>query len=970
LVEEVEVLLASIDYKELIMGLDPVFSKDHELNLSLEMTPMGPHMTVYQGSHFEGPWYGGGGFPDADEVRIDSFFDVFAEMELPRDDSGGTIPIELVALDLKSERCISVTSFGVGNDPPEVELKAESFFDAFVEVELPGADSGRTIPIELVALNLKSDNGITVTTRDPGTNDPEEEFHIDSYFDVLIEIDLPGIGVYIFTNLFEFDWGTTYRFGDDSNGSSEDPGNQPPSNDTNKTGRNSTIRLFHSELVEPVTSPNGTPVPPIHVDVWEVEGSINFPDVTFNTSRKVTSTFNDTNKSARSKGLNNNDPPKVTVQSYGKIHLFRRGRETKPWGDHSNESFFDVTFELEGSVKGNINEGYKVSFEGSIELQNDVEKQFGDSVKVSLRSGYKLNTWVGVDDLNYTTESIINLTSRFEAKFNNTTNSSNNDLDYFRLDWVQSSEVEDMTAEGNGTYGSQVNSSINISYSSPNPYGDIELETIFEVKGLINSYSETNISESDSVVIVQNRLFTNYYNNNSAFNIDSFFDITFEINSTDDEDRVDSVASAVVALTLITEYIDDDDEDDDDDNDTIDLRTSISTSVSLNLSAGGDDDEEVDLDKLSSSVELVVSLTDNDGDRLSSNAELEVEFTTSGSGDDDDHHLVFTYNCSMIKRESDDDDELRKLFRMTSSILVGFDTEHDGPSDDDEGSNPTFNISVGVVLESGSSSSDNFAIESFFDIRIKLGSYRQANNSAYFVKLKFPWFPKGNNSETSWFRTAVFIAGSSDGTYFLPEVDDEVLVAFLEANPRAPYVIGTLWNGKDEPPSVSIDVETDDQKGNAAKYNVEKDDNICFFSSSIFETDVVFDSGDSWQLTLKDFEAGKKPGYQLEINYSPDSRSNYTAEAEYNVEVLENDTVCLTIATFKIFIYKISIDPVTGNLVKELVATQELQFVLILVKITTHVPSIPIPNFQGLQIVNLQFENIEKDYLIIKGDVK
>jgi hypothetical protein len=856
LVEEIEVILASIDYKELILGLDPLFSKDNELNLSLEMTPLGPHMTVYQGSHFEGPWYGGGGFPDADEVRIDSFFDVFAEMELPRDDSGGTIPIELVALDLKSERCISVTTFGVGNDPPEVELKAESFFDAFVEVELPGADSGRTIPIELVALNLKGDSGITVTTRDPGTGDPEEEFHIDSFFDVLFEIDLPGIGVYIFTNLFEFDWGTTYRFGDDSNGSSEDPGNQPPSNDTNKTGRNSTIRLFHSELVEPVTSPNGTSVPPIHVDVWEVEGSIHSPGVTFNASRKVTSTFNDTNKSARSKGLNNNDPPKVTVQSYGKIHLFRRGRETQPWGDDSNESFFDVTFELEGSVKGNINEGYKVSFEGSIELQNDVEKQFGDSVKVSLSSGCKLNTWVGVDDLNYTTESIINLTSRFKAKFNNTTNNSNNDLDYFRLDWVQSSEVEDMTAEGNGTYGSHVNSSINISYSSPNPYGDIALETIFEVKGLINSYSETNISETDSVVTVQTRLFTNYYNNNSAFNIDSFFDITFEINSTDDEDRVDSVASAVVALTLITEYTDD---------------------------------------------------------------------------------------------------------------------------DDDEDPDPTFTISLGVLLDIGSDS-DFFAMESFFDINVEFGYYGEENNSVYSIKLKFPWLPRGNDTEASRAMMAVFVLGSGNGTYFLPEIDDEVLVAFLEGIPRAPYVLGTAYPGNDAPPETDIEIKstTDNEKEvltlNISSGNQDPQtpgDALDISYSGYFEPKDI-DGLDNYTISLDifDLEPGKTPGYKLVVEYGADRNRQFTEEVDYIIEVMENDTVHVTIATFIINIYEIYTDPITGNLVKELVDTQELQFVSILAEQASQVPSLPIPDFQGLHIVNLQFETSEKDYLIIKGDVK
>jgi hypothetical protein len=35
----------------------------------------------------------------------------------------------------------------------------------------------------------------------------------------------------------------------------------------------------------------------------------------------------------------------------------------------------------------------------------------------------------------------------------------------------------------------------------------------------------------------------------------------------------------------------------------------------------------------------------------------------------------------------------------------------------------------------------------------------------------------------------------------LPEVDDEVLVAFASGDARRPYAIGFLWNGKDKPPA-------------------------------------------------------------------------------------------------------------------------------------------------------------------------
>jgi uncharacterized protein involved in type VI secretion and phage assembly len=48
------------------------------------------------------------------------------------------------------------------------------------------------------------------------------------------------------------------------------------------------------------------------------------------------------------------------------------------------------------------------------------------------------------------------------------------------------------------------------------------------------------------------------------------------------------------------------------------------------------------------------------------------------------------------------------------------------------------------------------------------------------------------------------MAGSNRGSWFVPDVDDEVLVAFEGGDPRRPFVIGMLWNGSDAPP-VSMD---------------------------------------------------------------------------------------------------------------------------------------------------------------------
>jgi len=71
------------------------------------------------------------------------------------------------------------------------------------------------------------------------------------------------------------------------------------------------------------------------------------------------------------------------------------------------------------------------------------------------------------------------------------------------------------------------------------------------------------------------------------------------------------------------------------------------------------------------------------------------------------------------------------------------------------------------------------------------------------VKLRFPWL--SGSTESDWARVATPMAGNGRGLYFLPEVDDEVLVLFERGDVRFPFVIGALWNGKDQAPAGNSD---------------------------------------------------------------------------------------------------------------------------------------------------------------------
>lgn len=76
------------------------------------------------------------------------------------------------------------------------------------------------------------------------------------------------------------------------------------------------------------------------------------------------------------------------------------------------------------------------------------------------------------------------------------------------------------------------------------------------------------------------------------------------------------------------------------------------------------------------------------------------------------------------------------------------------------------------------------------------------------VKLNLPSLAE--NNETDWVRIATLMSGKDRGSLFIPEVGDEVLVAFHQGDIRSPFVIGSLWHTEEESPKA-------DEKNNIRK---------------------------------------------------------------------------------------------------------------------------------------------------------
>ena len=106
------------------------------------------------------------------------------------------------------------------------------------------------------------------------------------------------------------------------------------------------------------------------------------------------------------------------------------------------------------------------------------------------------------------------------------------------------------------------------------------------------------------------------------------------------------------------------------------------------------------------------------------------------------------------------------------------------------------------------------------------------------VKLKLPWREEG--FETDWARVATPMAGGARGVFFLPEVGDEVLVAFDRNDIRFPYVLGSLWSRADKPPQTNADGKNDVRIIHTRKGHT-----------------LLFDDGDKGRIEIK-LDDGKK----------------------------------------------------------------------------------------------------------------
>ncbi|HEY0985603.1 MAG TPA: phage baseplate assembly protein V [Kofleriaceae bacterium] len=163
------------------------------------------------------------------------------------------------------------------------------------------------------------------------------------------------------------------------------------------------------------------------------------------------------------------------------------------------------------------------------------------------------------------------------------------------------------------------------------------------------------------------------------------------------------------------------------------------------------------------------------------------------------------------------------------------------------------------------------------------------------VKVTLPWVADtGDGRYEVWARVATLMAGNNRGSWFIPDKDDEVLVAFEGGDPRRPYVLGGLWNGTDKPP------ESMDGAGKNAKKVLRSRNGV---KVTLDDTDgtetLVLETPGGQKVTLKD-----GPG-AIEL---VDSNGNSVKLASSGVTIESSGKVSITATQFSVSAASTSVD--------------------------------------------------------------
>lgn len=168
----------------------------------------------------------------------------------------------------------------------------------------------------------------------------------------------------------------------------------------------------------------------------------------------------------------------------------------------------------------------------------------------------------------------------------------------------------------------------------------------------------------------------------------------------------------------------------------------------------------------------------------------------------------------------------------------------------------------------------------------------------YRIQVELPWLE--GKSKLLWARLATMYATNGMGTYFLPEVNDEVLVGFMNADPTHPVILGSLYGEKHKPPfeyeaknntkaivtREQLRIEFDEEKkvitiATPSKNTLEiNDDEKSITLTDQHKNEIKMDSGGITLTSAKDITLKAKGGITLDAT----SKISGTAKSDISLD--------------------------------------------------------------------------------------
>ncbi len=179
------------------------------------------------------------------------------------------------------------------------------------------------------------------------------------------------------------------------------------------------------------------------------------------------------------------------------------------------------------------------------------------------------------------------------------------------------------------------------------------------------------------------------------------------------------------------------------------------------------------------------------------------------------------------------------------------------------------------------------------------------------VRVQFLW-QQENDLTTPWIRIAQPHGGDNKGFYFIPEIDEEVMIGFENGNAEKPYVIGTLYHGQQRPgnnwPNDSNDIKAirtrnghtveihDVADGGFIRiYDNEKENYILTFSTD--EKLIKLESTGNIELYAKNdiiMEAGNNINMKAGVDMNRDAGENITETAGKNISNSAGENISIS----------------------------------------------------------------------------